>query len=571
VRSAALLFAVALPVTLSLTACKSHPAREGREVRQRTTSKTRRVTLFYTGDMQGTLEPCGCNSDPLGGIERYAALVSHAAEQTSTLVLDAGNLLYPRNGVPERKLKAAQLRAEFLATQLAKMGLVGSTLGLGDLVAGDTLFPRLAANALQPPDERDAKTKTRIRASALVEAGGLHVGILGLGDPGALEAAGLQHTDAQRAARVEAERLRNDGADLVIVTTTLPRRSVRRIMRQAPIDFAILGTEVAEGLPFAEPAGSGFIVAAADEGRRIGRLDIIVPRGSQDGARLLLTDAGSQGARALEAEKLATALSEINKEIATWRASAAEGEALDETFLKRKETRRAALAQALEEARKPWAPPTGSHFTNRLISIRRALPQDKDVLAAMRTLDAAIAKVNLAQAEPPPEAEPGRAFYVGDAACATHCHQDERVFWQKTIHAKAWKTLVDGGKQHDLECVGCHVTGFGEVGGSALGFTQRLESVQCEVCHGPGSLHVEEEGLEEPPAIRLETPQQICVQCHNEKHSDTFEYEAYLRDIVGEGHGRLRREALGEGPTGHELRSAAMAKAKAAGMSSGHM
>ena len=89
--------------------------------------------------------------------------------------------------------------------------------------------------------------------------------------------------------------------------------------------------------------------------------------------------------------------------------------------------------------------------------------------------------------------------------------------------------------------------------------------MQCEVCHGPGSKHVAEEGLEEPLAIRKETPASTCTVCHNEQHSDTFQYEAYLRDILGPGHGPSARKKLGDGPTGHELRTAALARAKTAG------
>ena len=56
----------------------------------------------------------------------------------------------------------------------------------------------------------------------------------------------------------------------------------------------------------------------------------------------------------------------------------------------------------------------------------------------------------------------------------------------------------------------------------------------------------------------------MCLGCHTEQHSDTFAYVPYLRDIVGPGHGGARRTALGPGATGHELRTAALARAKLA-------
>jgi hypothetical protein len=182
----------------------------------------------------------------------------------------------------------------------------------------------------------------------------------------------------------------------------------------------------------------------------------------------------------------------------------------------------------------------------------------------MQRLDGEIGKINLRAAEPPPPPEPGRAFYVGMNKCAP-CHKAAVAFWQKTVHEQAWDTLVEGGKQHDYKCVGCHVTGYGEVGGTSLGHTQKLEDVQCETCHGPGSIHVAKEGLEDPPAVHRDTPKSTCMTCHNELHSDTFQYEAYLRDILGKGHGAEARAKLGDGPTGHTLRTAALAKAKAAG------
>ncbi|HWJ55059.1 MAG TPA: cytochrome c family protein, partial [Vicinamibacterales bacterium] len=159
---------------------------------------------------------------------------------------------------------------------------------------------------------------------------------------------------------------------------------------------------------------------------------------------------------------------------------------------------------------------------------------------------------------------PGRAYYVGDAKCAG-CHKPAMAFWKKTVHASAWHTLVVGGKQDDYKCVSCHVTGYGEVGGSSLGHTDRLRDVQCEVCHGPGSKHVAEEGTEDPPAVHRQTPASTCTVCHTEQHSDTFQYEAYLRDIIGAGHGPAARGKLGDGPTGHSLRTAALARAKVAG------
>jgi hypothetical protein len=121
-------------------------------------------------------------------------------------------------------------------------------------------------------------------------------------------------------------------------------------------------------------------------------------------------------------------------------------------------------------------------------------------------------------------------------------------------------------KQYDYDCVGCHVTGWLEPGGAHLASVERrgLVNVQCEVCHGPGSVHVEEAGMDEPHTVQRRPAERLCAdRCHTKEHSDTFQLEAYLRDILGPGHGEERRKALGAGPTGHELRAKALAAAGA--------
>ena len=142
------------------------------------------------------------------------------------------------------------------------------------------------------------------------------------------------------------------------------------------------------------------------------------------------------------------------------------------------------------------------------------------------------------------------------------CHDSEVKFWQKAVHATAWKTLVDRGQQFDYDCIGCHVTGWQKPGGSNLAHNDTLRDVQCETCHGPASIHVAKGGVEHPLAVRTAPPEELCAtQCHTHEHSDTFQRDAYLRDITGPGHAPKFRAKLGDGPTGASLRKAALDKA----------
>ena len=287
--------------------------------------------------------------------------------------------------------------------------------------------------------------------------------------------------------------LRAKGAELVIALAPVDKPLARRVARDAAVDLVVLGRQVGNGMERAEKVGNAFIVAPADELQRVGRIDIVW-RGKGP-----LVDAGGPDAAALRRV-------EIDRSIGAHRRRAEGVDGRRAAAIRRSSRPSAPSATALVAERDAAGralegAATARYFTNRLIPLRRSLPRDEKVAArdAQAGRGRSRRSTSRARSRRRP-AEPGRPFYVGDAKC-TGCHKTAAAFWKKTVHASAWKTLVDGGKQNDYKCVGCHVTGYGEVGGTSLGHTDRLRDVQCEVCHGPGSTHVAEEGLEEPLAV----------------------------------------------------------------------
>jgi hypothetical protein len=213
--------------------------------------------------------------------------------------------------------------------------------------------------------------------------------------------------------------------------------------------------------------------------------------------------------------------------------------------------------KALEAA--PATPPPGPYAVAALVPVKRRIARDPAIATAMKRLDAEVGESNRAAAAavPPPPAAPGEPRYVGIDDCEL-CHAAAVKLWKGTVHARAWGELTAVDKQWSYDCIGCHVTGYGKAGGSAMAHVEKLEAVQCEVCHGPGSLHVEH-----PRQVHLTTPSEgDCKGCHTKDHSDTFQFVPYLRDVLGPGHGAKRLAALGAGPTGHELRHGAKERAR---------
>jgi len=112
------------------------------------------------------------------------------------------------------------------------------------------------------------------------------------------------------------------------------------------------------------------------------------------------------------------------------------------------------------------------------------------------------------------------ASFVGSQSCFP-CHLEEFRQWEKTPHSKAFITLTSRGKEEDSKCLVCHSLGYGfESGFKNLDETPMLTNVQCESCHGPGSLHINEKF----EIIEWETgkSERVCLECHDlgssEKH-----------------------------------------------------
>ena len=86
---------------------------------------------------------------------------------------------------------------------------------------------------------------------------------------------------------------------------------------------------------------------------------------------------------------------------------------------------------------------------------------------------------------------------------------------QYNLDTGEWSDFHPGEVNKPVDCGPCHTTGYSSIGhqGGLPGIqgTWALEGVQCEACHGPGSLHVV------PPYsnISVNPASALCGQCHS--------------------------------------------------------
>jgi hypothetical protein len=514
------------------------------------------LTIIATTELRGQTEPCGCNTNPLGDLARTARMVQDLRKSgRPVLVVDGGSLLYTSTSVPPHVQAQEQLKAELLATAFtneldaAALGLGPYDLGLG---VGGVRLPRHAANVA--PESGIPLAPPRV-----IEAGGVRVGVFGVVSPAAVESLGVKAGDPVAAAQGAVASLRQQGARIVVGLAHMTRKEAADLARAVPgMDFVVIGQNAPEpDQVIDEPlrVGDTWLVQPANRGQVITRLDLKVRDGQ--GA---LTDAIGPTRAAAAASELEAQIASLSSDLAKWKADPS----AEAGFVQAKERELVALKEQREalQQRPLQVPDRGSWFTMAQVSIDKKLPCHQGIQDAKSAFDKAAGAANVAAAagQEPPPVPAGQAGYAGAEECS-FCHGEATEFWQKTKHHQAWDTLEVAGKQFDYECIGCHVTGWEAPGGATLARNEHLRDVQCEVCHGPGSLHVAAEGADQPRTIVRTPAETLCQGCHNQEHSDTFEFSAYLRDVTGPGHGAEFRKQLGDGPTGLELRRAGLEKA----------
>ncbi len=482
------------------------------------------ATLFLMADLNGVLRPCGCTVElQKGGFDRLIPYLEAERERhPGSELVHAGPLFYEATSVDAKKKAQRSRQAEVAADLIAKTGVaIAGATAVDEIGSGGRLV-ELATRAKVQVTAANLKIPgADIAPSVVREIGGLRIGLFAL----AGTADGVEVSDAEGAAR-QALAAFAGKVDVVVLLSALGLRETKRLVRKVEgIDFAIAGGmgEHPTYSDEAELVGTTRVMQFHREGRYLGRLTVRKVSNAPGG--FVDVSAASEAELALLDErigKLERALDEAKKQ------GAEELKSLTHHLASVRDSRERLGKRA------DVIPSDRSSFSFTQTPLNWDLPQEATVTEVMKAFDEELAKINIAHAGTLPEPKPGEAVYVGTEACFG-CHEETRDFWKKNEHAGAWATLEKLGKTFDAECVSCHVTGYGKAGGALVGKTAGRENVQCESCHGPGSLHAEDGDVK---SIVAKPSEQSCVGCHNHHHSPSFQFGPYREDLLVPGHGK---------------------------------
>jgi 2',3'-cyclic-nucleotide 2'-phosphodiesterase (5'-nucleotidase family) len=255
------------------------------------------LTLWFTGNVHGEREDCGCKHHPRGGLARKATLIQQGANPSreldrpdAQLILDAGNLLFPGPHVAQladAPRKAKLLEAEAVVESFNLIGCDAFLVGALDLAMGlepllalkqRARFPWISANL-----HRKGEAATLFPPFVVTEKMGKKILVVGVTsassqDLAALQAAGLEITDPKAALLSQREAIAAQKPDLVILLSNLGMDATVALgaeqdVRALPVHVALVSGSSRQTY---QPVFSQSVpVLEADQrGKFLGRLDV---------------------------------------------------------------------------------------------------------------------------------------------------------------------------------------------------------------------------------------------------------------------------------------------------------
>jgi hypothetical protein len=432
--------------------------------------------------------------------------------------------------------RAEQDRAKALTIARVLRGLDFAAFapGSNDWADGAGGLAKLAGEAGAAPLVPGGEPPLATEVVRDVPGGMVKIGFVGVGQTN-----GPAPPNPAEAVRAGVERAKEKGANVVVALAAVGRGEAKRIADAVP-DLAaiVVGSARAEGdanteAPPVERIGDVLVVQAANHLQTVAVLDLFVRdhAAASRGGTLRFAD-GTGVELASRRAELTRRIDDLHVRIAAWERDGTVNPA-DLAARRRDLSDLEASRDALDV--RP-APPAGNFFRYTMKEIRDSLGTDPATEAAMLAYYQTVNEHNRVEFRDrvPPPAAPGEATYIGIDACST-CHPGPRQVWNSTRHAHAYANLTSQFKQFNLDCVSCHVTGYERPGGSTVTHVDKLENVQCEVCHGPGSKHAQNPS--DKTLIVANPPASTCLSCHHPPHVEGFDPAAKLSEVLGPGHG----------------------------------
>ncbi|NOZ22457.1 MAG: hypothetical protein GXP25_15355 [Planctomycetes bacterium] len=228
------------------------------------------LVIYFSSDMRGNIEPCGCTERQYGGLPRRATAIRRRGS-SARLLIEVGNATRGAREWDKLKFRYILMGLEKMGYAALNVGGREAELGRDDLVrmAAETKVPFVSANVV------DAETRRPVVRPYVVRAvGGFRVGITGiLSKDAERPGPGLAVLDPEMALLRLLPELK-ERCDFLILAACTDLEGMGRLAAKLYEVDVILGGRVRE--PTRQPVvvNQSILAAVADKGKMLGRLEI---------------------------------------------------------------------------------------------------------------------------------------------------------------------------------------------------------------------------------------------------------------------------------------------------------
>jgi hypothetical protein len=295
------------------------------------------ATIIHTNDILGELEPCGCRTNPLGGVARERNLLKKIVEKDPSLLkLDAGDLLFASATVPETLAKQSELQAAYLLKALKLLKQDALVPGEKDFALGVATLKKLEKGSSVKFLAANLKRKKGGKlfdGHALFKRSGekgkaLNIGVIGIVGEDLAWPAELKVSSAISTARAEVQALRKKVDYLVVLTHQGYEKDLELAQAVKGIDL-IIGGHTQSFLQKPVQVEKTWIYQSSFRNQYVGVIPLAKPFGVE-GYQLIGLDAAYESSAEASndvdqlVKEFKTALAKLNSEESSAQNSSAE-------------------------------------------------------------------------------------------------------------------------------------------------------------------------------------------------------------------------------------------------------
>jgi len=231
------------------------------------------LTLLYSGNLDGELEPCGCSEEGnLGGIKRRATVLDkHKKDDPNTILISAGGLISSEG--PNDRLKSEYILKAFTQLGYDAIGVQWRDLAYGVNFSAEQKLPWVASNWLAGDFQNNVEIVRTLNGNKV------HIQFFNWMAPDQSPNKQMQgkHVDVHDDIDVLTKQIteaKKQGR-LTVLATSLPLDIIKTLI---PLDAVDLLFERAAYEVYGEPKVDGrtLVVQPGSRGMRLGKLNVKV-------------------------------------------------------------------------------------------------------------------------------------------------------------------------------------------------------------------------------------------------------------------------------------------------------